>query len=39
MLCDKLKINDGKTEFVIKSTNNEVSLAHPRVPTKTTLGD
>ena len=28
MLCDKLKINDGKTEFVIIGTRQQLSKVH-----------
>ena len=28
MLCDKLKINDGKTEFVIIGTHQQLSKVH-----------
>ena len=34
MLCDKLKINDGKTEFVIIGTHQPVSYTHLTLPTK-----
>ena len=28
MLCDKLKVNDGKTEFVVIGTRQQLSKVH-----------